>query len=287
MPIRRALEIRRDAAEHAPGNAALKFRSERAIGRWGCLLFCLDPTHEKSDLANESIAVLRRLCTVDPNNAYFEQDLILALNNYGIFLIDQGQYQESATLLRGSVDLAEKLAHQPKAPHWAKDRLGESGIDLAECYIKSRDFEEAKQINSRVLVPLIEEVARQDADSPDQRFLLAEFYSVQGEISEGTADPKDACRWFKQALAVTEQNLRVRNFPPESAVYGELLASYGNSLAETGEKDEGCAYIRRGLEVLYRARDSKAVLLSGDLARQISKAENNLQRLTQDSLAEK
>ncbi|MBV8274374.1 MAG: protein kinase, partial [Verrucomicrobia bacterium] len=140
-PIRTALAIRRDAAEHAADNAALKFRSERAIGRWGCLLFCLDPTHEKSDLADQAIAVLRRLCTVDPNNAYFEQDLIVGLNNYGLLLIDQGQYQEAARLLREAVDLAEKVNHQPRPPHSAKEWLGMVGRDLMECYPRSGDFE--------------------------------------------------------------------------------------------------------------------------------------------------
>ena len=161
------------------------------------------------------------------------------------------------------------------------------GLDLMECYTRSGDFENAKQINSRVLAPLTEEVARQNVDSPDQRFLLAGFYAGQGEVAEATADSKEACRWFKQALELAEQNIRVRDFPPESALYGEVLASYGNSLAKTGEKEEGRKYIERGLQVLYRARDGKAILLRGDLAREISRAENNLQQLTPDSLSEK
>ena len=42
-PLQKALTVRREAAERAPSNATLKFRAERALGRWGCLLYCVDP----------------------------------------------------------------------------------------------------------------------------------------------------------------------------------------------------------------------------------------------------
>ncbi len=199
-PLQKALTVRREAAERAPSNATLKFRAERALGRWGCLLYCVDPANEKPALADDAIAILRRLAGADPNNVYVAQDLIVGLTNYGTFFIDRGQYQKAATLLGESVDRTQKLIHQTKAPHWAKNRLIEAGMNLLECYIRVADFAAAKQLSAQVLMPIIEGIANQGSDTPDNRFLLAGVYSAQGAISEGNGDSKDACQWLKRAL---------------------------------------------------------------------------------------
>jgi tetratricopeptide (TPR) repeat protein len=204
--------------------------------------------------------------------------LIVGLTNYGTCLVDQAQYQKAATLLRESVGLAEKLTQQAKAPYWAKNRLGDAGMNLLECYIRIGDFEPAKQLLSQVLTPLVNDIVKQGLDTTDYRFLLAGIYSGQGAVSEGSGDSKDACQWFKCALQLLEKNQQVRDYPAENAVYGGTLARLGRSLAHTGAIEEGRRYIQQGLQVMYRARDSKNILVRGDLAIDISAAEEDLRR---------
>jgi tetratricopeptide (TPR) repeat protein len=277
-PLRKALSVRRDAAARAPGNATLQFRSERAMGRWGCLLYCVDPANEKTVVPDESIEILRRLWAADPNNVYKEQDFIVGLTNYGTCLVGLAQYQKATTLLRESVGLAEKLTQQAKAPYWAKKRLGDAGMNLLECYIRLGDFEAAKQLDSQVLTPLEDDIVKQGLDTTDYRFLLAGIYSDRGAVLEGSGDSKDACQWFKRALQLFEKNQQVRDYSAENAVYGGTLARLGRSLAHTGAIEEACRYIQQGLQVMYRARDSKNILLRGDLAIDISAAEEDLRR---------
>jgi serine/threonine protein kinase len=277
-PLRKALSVRRDAAARAPGNATLQFRSERAMGRWGCLLYCVDPANEKTVVPDESIEILRRLWAADPNNVYKEQDFIVGLTNYGTCLVGLAQYQKATTLLRESVGLAEKLTQQAKAPYWAKKRLGDAGMNLLECYIRLGDFEAAKQLDSQVLTPLEDDIVKQGLDTTDYRFLLAGIYSDRGAVLEGSGDSKDACQWFKRALQLFEKNQQVRDYSAENAVYGGTLARLGRSLAHTGAIEEARRYIQQGLQVMYRARDSKNILLRGDLAIDISAAEEDLRR---------
>ncbi len=71
----------------------------------------------------------------------------------------------------------------------------------------------------------------------------------------------------------------------ENAVYGGTLARFGRSLIHTGEIEEGRRKIQQALQVMYRARDSKAILLRGDLAIDISAAEDDLRRY-KDGLGE-
>jgi tetratricopeptide (TPR) repeat protein len=121
-------------------------------------------------------------------------------------------------------------------------------------------------------------IVKQGLDTTDYRFLLAGIYSDRGAVLEGSGDSKDACQWFKRALQLFEKNQQVRDYSAENAVYGGTLARLGRSLAHTGAIEEACRYIQQGLQVMYRARDSKNILLRGDLAIDISAAEEDLRR---------
>src|SRR5258708_17679012 len=223
-PLRKALTVRRDAAAEAPGQATRQVRSERAMGRWGCLLYCVDPANEKTVVPDESIAILRRLWEADPNNVYKEQDLIVGLTNYGTCLVDLAQYQKAATLLRESVGLAEKLTQQAKAPYWAKIRLGDAGTNLLECYIRLGDFEAAKQLRSQVLTPLADGIVKQGLDTTDYRFLLAGIYSGQVVVSEASLPSKNPYQWFNPPLHSFENNHQVRGYPAQNPAFGGARA---------------------------------------------------------------
>jgi hypothetical protein len=81
-----------------------------------------------------------------------------------------------------------------------------------------------------------------------------------------------------RGLKLFEENLRVRDYPAEKAMYGAMLTRFGNVLARDGDLKLGTDYIARGLHVLYALRDGDSNLSRGDLVADIAEAEDNLCR---------
>jgi tetratricopeptide (TPR) repeat protein len=282
VQVEKALALRRDAAEKAPSDIALQRAYDRALGRWGCCLAYVNPSDENRDLPAKSVAVLRGLLAVDPNNVQIEQDFVQALETYGTVLQDRYQYQDAIKLLREAVDIAGRVIEERKATRLIKDYFRDAALNLAHCYLKVGDLEAAKKINSELILPLAQEHSGAQADSADYRFFESYSCYLQGEIDSRSAEPKIAHERFLRALSLLQENLRVRTFSGDQACYGCLLTKVGQALANLGENESARQYIERGLQVMYSLRGSQETLLRGELSADISEAEDQLRRCREE-----
>jgi serine/threonine protein kinase len=277
-PIKKALTIRRDAAAKARDNVALQKGSERALARWGCLLSYGAPSDNNKELPDQAVAILRRQNAADPNNIDIIQDLIGSLGNYGTLLTDRRQYQDAIRVLTETIDIGERLISENKATTSIKDHVMDAAFNLFHCYMELDDFEAAKKINSALLVPLAQQLASGNLDTADNRFHESIFCYAQAEVAVWSGDSKSARELFFRAVALLEEDLRIRKFPGEEAFYGGVVARVGEALIKMGERELGRDYLQRGLQTLYSLRASNQILLRGDLSADIARAEENLRR---------
>jgi serine/threonine protein kinase len=279
--VKKALALRRDAAANAPGDIRLQRGWERAVGRWGCLLAFVDPTNENQTLPEESVTIVRKLYAADPNNVDLAQELIHQLQTEGAFALDRGRYQDAARLFEETIDIAKRMSREKNASSLVSRTVCDAGFDLFDCYFKLGNFDAAKRVDVELLVPLTQELEKQGSNRPGDRLCKAGFYIAHGEVVAESGDLKKARDLFSRALSLIQQNLGVRDFPPEKACYGEALAEFGRVLWRGGELELGIEYIERGLRTMHAYRDNGMILLPGFSA-EVSEAENDLRRYQEE-----
>jgi tetratricopeptide (TPR) repeat protein len=277
-PVRKALAIRRDAAAKDPENIALRRSSEKASGAWGCFLAYLESSSDNLTHASESIGTLRRLYNSDPSNVDLAGKFLSHLRNYASMVHDRGQYQEASKLYEETIALGKKLIQEKRESHEIYDAVGEAAFSLVFCRLKLGDFAGAKQADSEIVVPLIHRLETDKPNAPDDRLIEAGLDCIHGEVASKNGDQNQWHGFFLRGLNLFEENLRVRDYPAEKAMYGALLTRFGNVLAGGGDLKLGTDYIVRGLHVLYALRDGDSTLGHRELVADIAEAEDNLRR---------
>jgi tetratricopeptide (TPR) repeat protein len=275
-PIRKSLAIRRKAAEEAPADIDLRRRLEKAIAFSGSTLALADSQSAHVKLPGESLSMLRRLCSIDPNNADLAQNLVRELGNYGALLMNRNEYEEAKPLLKESIDIAKRLVDGKRASFFVEDCAENSAFSLFLCYQKTGDLKSAIRVNLEILAPLTEKLAAVDPDICNNR--LRHFFTcfAQGEVAGATGNWKGAEQMFSRALSYVGENLRVRDYPYEHEIWGECMARLGNALGRNGDTESACRYIEEGLRTLYVLRDSLQLVPS--TLSDISDAEEVLKR---------
>jgi eukaryotic-like serine/threonine-protein kinase len=277
-PVKKALAIRREAAAKDPENIALRRVSEKANSAWGCLLAYFEPSSDNLTRASESIETLRRLYDSDPSNVDLAGKFLLQLRNYASIVHDRGQYQAASKLYEETIALGEKLIQEKKESreiYWA---VSEAAFSLVFCRLKLGDLAGAKRVDSEVVASLIHRTETHKFDAPDDRMDEAGLYCMHGEVASKNGDQNQGHEFFLRGIKLFEENLRVRDYPAERAVYGAMLTRFGSVLACDGDLKLGTDYIVRGLHVLYPLRDGDSTLSRGDLVADIAEAEDNLRR---------
>jgi tetratricopeptide (TPR) repeat protein len=275
-PVKKALTIRQDAAAEDPNNMVLQRGLERAIGNWGCPLTYFDPLGENEELAARSIFALRKLHAADPNNIDLAEEFMAQLRNYGNYLANHFRWQDSAKTFEETITLGKTLAQQKKKSYSAAYHIGEAGVNLVFCYLKLNELDAARRIDAEVLPPLMRELESRKSDSPDDRLLEAAFEFTHGEVIARSGETKLGRETFLHGLNLIEENLGVRDYPGEKALYGGALTRFGNILAGNGQVNLGVDYIQRGLQVMYHLRDANLTVDRGLVSSDISEAEANL-----------
>jgi serine/threonine protein kinase/tetratricopeptide (TPR) repeat protein len=280
-PIRKSLAIRRKAAEEAPADIDLRQRLEKAIAFSGSTLALADFQSAGVKLPGESLSVLRRLCSIDPNNADLAQNLVRELGNYGALLMNRNEYEEAKPLLKESIDIAKRLVDGKRASFFVEDWADSSAFSLFLCYQKTGDLKSAIRVNFEVLAPLTEKLAAVDPDKCSNR--LRQFFTcfAQGEVAGTAGNWKEAEKMFSRALSYVGENLRARDYPYEREIWGECMARLGNALGRNGETESACRYIEEGLRTLYVLRDSLQLVPS--TLSDISDGEEALKRYKQET----
>ncbi|HTD17435.1 MAG TPA: serine/threonine-protein kinase [Chthoniobacterales bacterium] len=283
-PVKKALAIRRNAAAKDSQNIALRRSSEKAIAAWGCLLAYFDQSSDNLTLASESIGALRLLYNSDPSNVDLAGKFLVQLRNYASMVHDRGRYQEASKLYEETIALGKKLIQEKKESHEIYCAVSEAAFALVFCRLKLGDIAGAKRVDAEVLVPLIHRTETHKSDAPDDRMVEAGLDCMHGEVANNSGEPSQGRDFFLRGLKLFEENLRVRDYPGEKAMYGAVLTRFGNVLARDGDLKLGTEYIARGLQVLYELRDGDSTLPRGDFLADIAEAEDNLRRY-RESLA--
>jgi tetratricopeptide (TPR) repeat protein len=112
--IRKALTLRRTAAEEAPADVFLQQRSERAVAYWESQLALADPQEQETTALSESLSIQRKLCAADPNNLDLLEDLIGVLDNDAIILSGRKEYGEAKKLLQEALEIGRKLEQEKR-----------------------------------------------------------------------------------------------------------------------------------------------------------------------------
>jgi eukaryotic-like serine/threonine-protein kinase len=275
-PILKSLAIRRKASEEAPADIDLRQRLEKAIAFSGSTLSLADSQSAQVKLPGESLSVLRRLCSIDPNNADLAQNLARELGNYGALLMNRNEYEEAKPLLKESIDIAKRLVDGKRASFFVEDWADSSAFSLFLCYQKTGDLKSAIMVNLEILAPLTQKLAAVDPDKCNNR--LRHFFTcfAQGEVAGTTGNWKEAEQMFSRALSYVGENLRVRDYPYEREIWGECMTRLGNALGRNGDTESACRYIEEGLRTLCVLRDSLQLVPS--TLSDISDAEEVLKR---------
>ena len=277
-PVKKALAIRKNAARKTPDNTALQRGSERAIADWGCLLAYFDPSGNNIARAAESVGILRRLHDADPDNINLAEELLGQSENFATFLADRQQYRQASGLFEEIITQARRLIQNKKESHEVAYCMGEAAFDVFFCYVKLGNYEAANRIDAEAVEPLAAEFWKQKWDTPSDHMLQACFDFVSGELLSRGGEHQRAREIFQRGIDRLEENLRIRNFPGEKALYGESLVKFGNALARGSDIKLGVEYVKRGLEIMLPLLDAKLTLTRGELSVDISEAEDDLRR---------
>jgi eukaryotic-like serine/threonine-protein kinase len=282
-PVRRALALRRKAANEAPADIDLQQRSERAVARWGFMIALLGPEDEQVPVITESLSLQRKFCALDPNNFGLLEDLIRMLGNLGVLLMDRRDYTGAKAPLREALDIGKRLGYESRCNFEIDDYLHTDAFALSVCCSETGDFEEALRINRELLGPLTETLEVRDPDISNNRFRKALSCYGQAEASSAVGNWKEAQLKFSEAVRYLEENVRVRDFPVEREIYGDSLARLGDALGQNGEMECACQKIQQGLKILYGSRDGGRVVPRCSILSDIYEAEQALKSYEQQS----
>ena len=116
-----------------------------------------------------------------------------------------------------------------------------------------------------------------DGASPENRWAEAACYDVQGQIARYNRDTGQESAFFRRGIELLEENLRVRDLQANAH---SMRACFRNteSVGRSWRSRIGARVYPAGLGIMCALRDSKSIMLTGDLLRDISEAEENLQR---------
>jgi eukaryotic-like serine/threonine-protein kinase len=280
-PVRKALALRLRAATEAPTDIGLQQRSERATAHWGGMLALADSQDEK--IPGQSLSILQRLSTIDPNNADLLEDLIRELGNYAFVLISRKDYEGAKKLLKEAIGTGKRLIDEKRSSFHVREYLDAAAFALSHCYTRTGDLDAATKTNAELLAPLTEELNVMDPDKSNNRLRDALFCYAQAEIASGAGRWKDAEQTFSRAAQYLEQNVQVRDYPCESEIYGDCLARLGSVLTQDGQAESGFRYIKQGLKILYALRDSGRAVPHAEVMNDIRDAEEALSRYKRDA----
>jgi serine/threonine protein kinase/tetratricopeptide (TPR) repeat protein len=279
-PVRKALALCRKAAAQSPADVILQKLSERIIARWVSLLAFADSPDAKAEISTESLATMRKLCAADPNNIGLLEELIRELGNYGVFLMNQNDFENAKKPLEEALDISKKAIDQKKSSYYAKLCIQNYAFSLSHCYSKTGDIDAARKTNLEFLVPLTDELKAIDQDESNNRFRAALCWYAQAEVASSEEKWSEAEQMFSRSAICLEKNRQTRNYPYESEVYGDCLARLGSVLCQSARPESGCQYIEKGLQIMYGLRVGFGVPA---ILNDISDAEQTLRRYERDA----
>ena len=283
-PVRKALAIRRKAADNAPGDIRLRWLKDRALGRWGSLLTLAGSPNEGTTIPGEELSILRQLCACDPNNVDLATDLVRELGNYGTEYIGRRQLAEAIKLFQEAVDVAERFRGKGIEEVRIDGCAFDYAFSLSVAYRRMGDIDSAKMINLKVLEPLARRLEALGFDKFRDRWIQAALCIAQAEVADGIGNWTESERLFSQALDYLRQEIPERDYPAERAFYGCYLTRYGKTLCDKGDIKSGSRYIEEGLQLMYDLQESDDVMNRDDLLNDISEAEKDLEDYRQRSL---
>jgi tetratricopeptide (TPR) repeat protein len=274
--IRKALALRRTAAEEVPADMFLQQRSERAIAHWESQLALADPQEQETTALNESLSIQRKLCAADPNNLDLLEDLIGVFDNDAIILSGRKEYGEAKKLLQEALEIGRKLKQEKRRTFNVVYHLYRIAFTLSLCSRMTGDLEAARKINLELLAPLSEELNAVDSNKCDSRFREVFCCSAQAEVAGAAGNWREAQQMYLKSLSDLEENFHTRDYPYDQYAYGYCLARLGLAEAELGKTGTGCRRIEHGLGILYGLRDSGRVIPRSFISDDIAEAEEAL-----------
>ena len=199
-PIQKAMALCRKVAAQSPIDAVLQQRSERIIARWATLLAFADSPDDKAEISSEPLSTMRRMCAADPNNVGLSEELIRELGNYGVFLMNQNDFEKAKNPLQEALNIGKKLIYEGKGSYYVKTCIQTYAFGLSHCYTRTGDLEVARKINSEFLAPLTERLKAIDQDQSNNRFREALCCYAQAEVASGDRNWKNAEQLFSRSV---------------------------------------------------------------------------------------
>jgi serine/threonine protein kinase/tetratricopeptide (TPR) repeat protein len=282
-PVRKALSLRRKAAEDAPGDMRLQRGSEKAFARWESSLALADPQEQWAAVPGESLSIQRKLCAADPNNVDLSEGLVRILDNDAIILADRRQYAEAKNLVNEAIAIGESLKERKKRTFDVDYLLYSGAFTLSVCCRMTGDLEAAKKVNLELLIPLNKVLNAVDSDTGDSRFIKALCWFAQADVASASGNWRDAERMYSEALPHLKENLRTRDYPYDRYSYGYCLARMGRAESEQGKIESGCQHIESALGILHSLRDGGRIQSRSTLLDDIADAEEALGRFQRKS----
>lgn len=246
-----ALALLLESSAASPDDRTLQLLTAGAYTAVGTSEVRLGRLHDGLDHFRRSVALMEQLTRLDPANAAYERELMLAYSHVGDTLGSPtlpslGDTAGAVEAYRRILSVARRLYEADPADQRAvRDyaiALARVGGALPEDQLAERPALLRKSVQ------LLEEVARVNPPNLTNRADLAHGYNLLGEALEASGDQAGAVRSYREAFTLSQSMVHAGH---SSALVALVAAcrKLGEEAARRGDRVTSLSYARRAVEV--------------------------------------